>query len=172
MGPGNSHLVRRSWGLHQLEAIENPEAAGSEAYGDEFEYFEFQQADSWIGALLASLMLVTGQGPSEEVLKNGWFQITNVTETSTSPDQPLHAAKTTIKCAGDGYMGTSVMTSEIALALLPTWYPQLTPMAKQGGVLTPTAALGTVLKERLEGSGRFQVDSEMMDIDPLDRKNR
>lgn len=81
--------------------------------------------------------------------------------------------KTTIKGTGEvGYSGTSVMTSEIALALLPTWYPQLTHMAKQGGVLTPTAALGTVLKERMESSGRFQFQSEMIDTDPSDRKNR
>lgn len=195
MGPGNAHLVRRSWGLRQWEALDNPEACGSEAYGDEFEYFEFQQAKSWIGALFASLMVISsfglllippirwlaktyllpqpGQGPSEESLKNGWFKSTNVTETSRSSGQSVRAAKTTIKGTGEvGYLGTSVMTSEIALALLPTWYPQLTHIAKIGGVLTPTAALGFVLKERLESSGRFQIVSEMIDTDPLDRKDR
>ncbi|KAG9036553.1 hypothetical protein FRB95_008609 [Tulasnella sp. JGI-2019a] len=197
MGPGNAHLVRRSWGLHQMEAVQNPKEYGSEAYGDEFEYHEFLEAKSWIGAFFASLMLISslgllfippirwfarnyilsksGEGPSEEVLQNGWFKTTNVTlAASTSSGQPVRAAKTTIKGTGEvGYLGTSVMTSEIALALLPTWYPRLTRMAKQGGVLTPTAALGMVLKERLENSGRFKIESEMMDTTGLaDRKDR
>lgn len=62
MATGNGHLVRRSWGLHQREALESPEACGNESYGDDFEYYEFQQSSSWIGAVFTSLMLVLGLG--------------------------------------------------------------------------------------------------------------
>ncbi|KAG8871241.1 hypothetical protein FRB97_008874 [Tulasnella sp. 331] len=60
MGPGNGHLVRRSWGLHQREALENPGVSGGESYGDNFEYYEFQQANGSIDAFFNSLMLVVG----------------------------------------------------------------------------------------------------------------
>lgn len=53
------------------------------------------------------------------------------------------------------------MISESALALLkPT---KLTPIAQEGGVLTPMSALGDVLIKRLKATGRFEVESEVVE---------
>jgi len=60
-----------------------------------------------------------------------------------------------MKGKGDpGYAGTSIMISEVALGLLKD-HERLTPLAKQGGSLTPATALGNVLVERLERTGKF-----------------
>lgn len=53
------------------------------------------------------------------------------------------------------------MVAESALALLkPT---KLTPIAQEGGILTPMSALGDVLIKRLKASGRFEVESEVIE---------
>ena len=51
------------------------------------------------------------------------------------------------------------MVSEAALAIVQD-YDSLPPLARQGGFLTPATALGMVLIERLEKTGRitFEVD--------------
>lgn len=105
------------------------------------------------------------------------MQVTNVTMVGPSSDQPHRAVKTTMKGKGDGgYLLTSVMTSEIALALLPSQRGSLTHMALEGGVLTPVTALGDGLKTRLESTGLFTFESELIEIGDggtnCDRKSR
>jgi short subunit dehydrogenase-like uncharacterized protein len=53
-----------------------------------------------------------------------------------------------------------VMLTEGAIALLDT--SRLTPLAKQGGVLTPVSAFGDELVRRLEESGRFEFETNIL----------
>ena len=55
----------------------------------------------------------------------------------------------------------SVMISEAALALLLD-HSSLPHWVQDGGVLTPSTALGDVLVERLEKSGRMEFKSEVV----------
>ena len=40
--------------------------------------------------------------------------------------------------------------------------PNLTALAKQGGLLTPMSAFGEVLIKRMEETGKFEVSSEVL----------
>jgi len=69
------------------------------------------------------------------------------------------------------------MISECALSILvpssdssvessiPKINPSLPPLAHSGGLLTPATALGDVLVQRLVKSGKFTVDTEVLDVD-------
>ena len=71
------------------------------------------------------------------------------------------------------------MISECALSILvpsnskstypspsnPKINPSLPPLAHSGGLLTPSTALGDVLVERLVKTGRFVVETEVLDVD-------
>lgn len=97
-------------------------------------------------------------------LEKGSLELTNVTATGKDVSGPTRAVKTVIKVKGEpGYLGTAVITSEVALGLLPRNRDRLTSMGREGGALTPTAALGMELKERLEKTGRFTFHSEEID---------
>jgi short subunit dehydrogenase-like uncharacterized protein len=50
------------------------------------------------------------------------------------------------------------MLVESALALTLS-HDQLSPMAKQGGVLTPAVAFGDVIIERLNATKEFEIES-------------
>lgn len=54
-----------------------------------------------------------------------------------------------------------VMISEAALSILLN-YTELTPLAHEGGILTPASALGDVIVKRLEKSGKFRFESEII----------
>lgn len=53
------------------------------------------------------------------------------------------------------------MISESALSILLN-YKELPDLAKEGGVFTPASALGDVLVRRLENSGKFTIESEVI----------
>ena len=53
------------------------------------------------------------------------------------------------------------MVAESALCLLNP--SKLTPLAQEGGVLTPMSAFGDVLIKRLKATGKFEVDSEVLE---------
>ena len=53
------------------------------------------------------------------------------------------------------------MVSESALSVLLN-YNELPEVAKEGGILTPASALGDVLVKRLEHSGKFTFESEVL----------
>ena len=53
------------------------------------------------------------------------------------------------------------MVAESALCLLNP--SKLSPLAQEGGVLTPMSALGDVLIKRLKATGKFEVDSEVLE---------
>jgi short subunit dehydrogenase-like uncharacterized protein len=53
------------------------------------------------------------------------------------------------------------MITEAALALVLD-SDKLPEIGKKGGVLTPMSALGQVLLERMEGTGRWKFESEVI----------
>ncbi|GAA6032870.1 hypothetical protein JCM8097_000838 [Rhodosporidiobolus ruineniae] len=169
MGPYNTQIVRRSWGL--LEAA-NP-SSRLLSYGPGFRYEELMKTRGPISAALTSVTLFVvfgalaflspvrwlarkfgpkpGDGPSKSEQEAGWFQV----ETVAKSEDGKYETKATMKGKGDpGYLATSVMISSCALTLLED-YDRLPPLAKQGGHLTPATALGEMLVERLEKTGRF-----------------
>ena len=53
------------------------------------------------------------------------------------------------------------MISESALSLLLD-KSKLPPMGQEGGILTPSTALGNTLVERLRASSRFDIESKVL----------
>ncbi|MEP9390838.1 saccharopine dehydrogenase NADP-binding domain-containing protein [Gordonia sp. VNQ95] len=95
--------------------------------------------------LLDKVLPEPGEGPSEKARDNGYFVTETYTRTSTG-----RRYRSTIRAKGDpGYKATAVMLGECALtlALNRDKLPKLT------GVLTPAAAMGDALVDRLRGAG-------------------
>ncbi len=63
------------------------------------------------------------------------------------------------------------MIAESALAILLS-HSELPQAAQEGGVLTPSTALGDVLLKRLESTGRFTFESEVIIRGDESRKTR
>ncbi|GAA5835568.1 hypothetical protein JCM5353_000896 [Sporobolomyces roseus] len=168
MAPYNTAIVRRSWGIFESA---NPQSRPLK-YGENFSYEEYMTMPGAVSAFFTSVFLYfglgailispirallkrfgpqSGDGPSKEAQEAGWFETTTVAKS----DDGRHEIKVVMKGKGDpGYAGTSIMISAVALGLLKD-HERLTPLAKQGGSLTPATALGNVLVERLERTGKF-----------------
>ncbi|KAF8808044.1 saccharopine dehydrogenase [Phlegmacium glaucopus] len=197
MGPGNTALVQRSCGLLELYAksandIVTRKEALLGCYGSNFKYSEFQVMSSIASVIVYTAAMVfgvgmllirylvkkilpqSGEGPSEERMQNGFFKVTNITTSTSSP--PVQV-KTVIKGKGDpGYRSTSVMIAESALCFLLPLVSEssnairdkkdnlhaLPPLARKGGILTPMTAFGDVLLQRLEETGRFEFSSSIV----------
>ncbi|GAA5964298.1 hypothetical protein JCM21900_003688 [Sporobolomyces salmonicolor] len=173
MAPFNTAIVRRSWGI--FESADPSSRVLS--YGPNFDYDEYFALPGPISSFLVSVALYlsfaslflspirwlakkfgpkSGDGPSKETQETGWFETVCVAKS----DDGKYETKVTMKGKGDpGYAATSVMISECALALLKD-HDRLPPIAKHGGPLTPATALGNVLVERLEKTGRFSFTVE------------
>ncbi|KAM0793200.1 hypothetical protein ACM66B_000670 [Microbotryomycetes sp. NB124-2] len=175
MGPHNSAIVRRSWGIF--------ESGGANtnvfAYGPSFKYEEMMGVPNPIVAALISVVLFIGfgfltlvppirmlaekygpqpgTGPSKHVQETGWFkQIATVKSADNTK-----AVQVTMRGKGDpGYAATSKMIAECALAFVED-FDRLPPAAHAGGFLTPATAFGPVLVERLEKTGYFSFESEV-----------
>ena len=88
--------------------------------------------------------------------------MTNVTSSVAVAGKPRTHVRSVLRGQGDpGYALTAVMIGEAALALLLE-RAALSAVARAGGVLTPTSALGDVLVRRLQESGRFQFEREVV----------
>ncbi|GAA5870079.1 hypothetical protein JCM16303_001889 [Sporobolomyces ruberrimus] len=173
MAPYNTAIVRRSWGIFESATP----ASRPLTYGNEFSYEEYMTLPGPISAFFTSVVLYlglgailispirallkrfgpqSGDGPSQEAQEAGWFETTTVAKS----EDGQHEVKVVLKGKGDpGYAGTSIMISEVALALLKD-HDRLSPLAQQGGSLTPATALGNVLVERLERTGKFSFTIE------------
>lgn len=173
MAPYNTAIVRRSWGIFESA---NP-ASRPLAYGPAFNYEEYMTTKGPISAFITSVVLYlgfgailfspirallkrfgpqSGDGPSPEAQEAGWFETTTVAKS----EDGRREVKVVLKGTGDpGYKATSIMISEVALALLKD-HDRLSPLARQGGSLTPATALGNVLVERLEKTGKFSFTIE------------
>ncbi|OSX61816.1 hypothetical protein POSPLADRAFT_1047071 [Postia placenta MAD-698-R-SB12] len=189
MGGTNRAVAQRTWGLHALAARAGnaQDDAARRVYGPRFTYDEGLQPggiSSFLPVLLMSVVYylslaaffflppvrwvvkhlapASGEGPSEEDMKNGWFEATNYTASAPRAGEPEVHVKTVMRGSGDpGYELTSVMIGESALAILLD-KASLPALANQGGILTPASALGEVLVRRLEATGRVQFESTVV----------
>ncbi|GAA5988546.1 hypothetical protein JCM5350_004448 [Sporobolomyces pararoseus] len=173
MAPYNTAIVRRSWGIFESA----PEQSRPLNYGPSFNYEEYMTMPGPISSFITSIVLYlglgailispirallkrfgpqSGDGPTPEAQEAGWFETTTVGKSQDG----RHEVKVVMKGSGDpGYKATSMMISEVALGLLKD-HDRLSPLAKQGGSLTPATALGNVLVERLERTGKFSFTIE------------
>ena len=96
-------------------------------------------------AMLGKLLPAPGEGPSEKTRRTGLFRMEIHTRTSADA---RYVSK--IEALGDpGYAATSVMLGESALCLAL----DRDRLPARAGVLTPAAAMGTVLADRLRSAG-------------------
>jgi short subunit dehydrogenase-like uncharacterized protein len=130
-------------------------------YGPDFRYGHYAQIKNastlvggvaFVGGLVAlaqvpparKLLLKLkdpGEGPSEEERARGWFKLTFF---GKSGDRTV---RTEVRGGEPGYAETSKMVSESALCLA---FDELPPHT---GVITPAAAMGRVLIDRLQRAG-------------------
>lgn len=161
MATMNTRVVRRSAAL--LEARQ-------EAYGVDFTYQEYAFYKKYINAFLVSFatllsMIIIGtpirklvrrflpkpgEGPSQETMKNGFFDCLYTVEAEDGSFSVFR-----MHGKGDpGYRVTSKFVCESALALIHD--EENLPGGKDyGGLLTPASGLGQPLIDRLSKSGIF-----------------
>ena len=159
MSSYNTRIVRRSNAL-----LDN-------AYGPDFHYAETMSVGgipalstlaagvvavgtgAFLGAmsfgptrrLLDRVLPAPGEGPSEKARTNGYFVVETYTRTTTG-----RRYRSRMRAQGDpGYKATAVMLAESALALAV----DRDRLPSRTGVLTPAAAMGDVLVERLQDAG-------------------
>lgn len=92
-------------------------------------------------------------------LSNNVVELMNVTAIESSTPKSV---KTAVNFKGSAYLVTAVTASEIALAILLDFH-KLPKIGQEGGILTSASALGDVLVERLEKTGRFSYHSEIIE---------
>jgi short subunit dehydrogenase-like uncharacterized protein len=160
MGPVNTRVVRRSCALYdQWQASygsdftyqEYLKFAGSGAAGSAIAItlttglFAFALSQPWAWFLLQSRLPQPGNGPSAQVMDEGWFSCELI---GWSEDEP--SAQCWIYNPGDpGNRSTVKFLCESALCLVQ----ETEKLPKRGGVLTPATGLGDVLADRLRQAG-------------------
>ena len=159
MATANTRVVRRTEALLALR---------QESYGADFTYQEhafhkslFSAVKSLVLTGLSVLVLLSplkrlvkpflpkpGEGPSESVQENGWFDCKYIVETEEGTKKVFNMSG-----KGDpGYKVTSKLVSECALCLIED-LERLPGGPEYGGVLTSAAGLGSPLITRLKKAG-------------------
>ena len=159
MATANTRVVRRTEALLALR---------QESYGTDFTYQEHAFHKSWFSAVksllltgLSVLVLLSplkrlakpflpkpGEGPSESVQENGWFDCKYIVETEEGIKKVFNMSG-----KGDpGYKVTSKLVSECALCLIEN-QDTLPGGNEYGGVLTSASGLGDPLIARLKDVG-------------------
>jgi len=159
MATANTRVVRRTEALLALR---------QESYGTDFTYQEHAFHKSWFSAIkslvltgLSVLVLLSplkrlvkpflpkpGEGPSESVQENGWFDCKYIVETEEGTKKVFNMSG-----KGDpGYKVTSKLVSECALCLIED-LERLPGGPEYGGILTSAAGLGSPLITRLKKAG-------------------
>jgi short subunit dehydrogenase-like uncharacterized protein len=159
MATANTRVVRRTESLLALR---------QESYGSDFTYQEYAFHSNWLSAFksliftgLSVLVLLSplkklvkpflpkpGEGPSETVQQNGWFDCKYIVETEDGSKQVFN-----MNGKGDpGYKVTSKLVSECALCLIEN-QDTLPGGNEYGGVLTSASGLGDPLIARLKDVG-------------------
>ena len=159
MATANTRVVRRSEALLALR---------QESYGSNFTYQEHAYHKSWLSAVssllltgLSVLVLLSplkrlvkpflpkpGEGPSEAVQENGWFDCKFIAESEDGTKSVFN-----MNGKGDpGYKVTSKLVSECALCLIED-IEELPGGREYGGVLTSASGLGHSLISRLTKAG-------------------
>ncbi|TCD69589.1 hypothetical protein EIP91_007011 [Steccherinum ochraceum] len=197
MANSNRAIVQRSWGLHEYDMLRSLNNRTPEkrklSYGPQFKYEEFLAVASKTTAFVYSMSLLMAaicvflpptrwilkqilpfipDQTSEEHKKRGFIEVTNVTSSVATPTKPPVYVRTVTRGNGEaGYYLSSFMITECALALLLN-RNELPELGREGGVLTPTTALGDVLVRRLEETGKFNFHSEVVLGAEENRKTR
>lgn len=159
MATANTRVVRRSEALLAMR---------QESYGSNFTYQEHAYHKSWFSAVsslvltgLSVLVLLSplkrlvkpflpkpGEGPSEAVQENGWFDCKFIVESEDGTKSVFNMSG-----KGDpGYKVTSKLVSECALCLTED-ANSLPGGSEYGGVLTSASGLGQSLITRLKKVG-------------------
>ncbi len=159
MATANTRVVRRTEALLALR---------QESYGSDFTYQEHAFHKSWWSAAkslvltgLSVLVLLSplkrlvkpflpkpGEGPSESVQENGWFDCKFIVEADDGTKSVFH-----MNGKGDpGYKVTSKLVSECALCLIED-QDTLPGGSEYGGILTSASGLGESLIARLKRVG-------------------
>jgi len=159
MATANTRVVRRTEALLALR---------QESYGTDFTYQEHAFHKSWFSAVksllltgLSVLVLLSplkrlvkpflpkpGEGPSESVQENGWFDCKYIVETEEGIKKVFNMSG-----KGDpGYKVTSKLVSECALCLIEN-QDELPGGKEYGGILTSASGLGDPLIARLKNAG-------------------
>ncbi len=164
-------------GGYNRQIVWRTNALGDWPYGRDFDYREVVDAGPGIAGLtraaaisagsnlllggmwlpptrwvLDRLLPSPGSGPSEKTLQEGRFLIDVVGETAAG-----HRCRTRFGADLDpGYRGTAVMLVQSGLSLAFDALPD------RGGVLTPMAAIGSTLADRLRRRG-FTIETTRLD---------
>jgi short subunit dehydrogenase-like uncharacterized protein len=159
MATANTRVVRRTEALLALR---------QESYGSDFTYQEHAFHKSWWSAAkslvltgLSVLVLLSplkrlvkpflpkpGEGPSESVQENGWFDCKFIVEAEDGTKSVFN-----MNGKGDpGYKVTSKLVSECALCLIED-QDTLPGGSEYGGILTSASGLGESLIARLKRVG-------------------
>ena len=159
MATANTRVVRRTEALLALR---------QESYGSDFTYQEHAFHKSWWSAAkslvltgLSVLVLLSplkrlikpflpkpGEGPSESVQENGWFDCKFIVEADDGTKSVFN-----MNGKGDpGYKVTSKLVSECALCLIED-QDTLPGGSEYGGILTSASGLGESLIARLKRVG-------------------
>ena len=159
MANANTRVVRRTEALLGLR---------QESYGANFTYQEHAFHKSWWSAFksiivtgISVLILISplkravkpflpkpGEGPSEDVQENGWFDCKYIVEAEDGKKSVFN-----MHAKGDpGYKVTSKLVSECALCLIQD-IDNLPGGKEYGGVLTSASGLGDALIKRLINAG-------------------
>ena len=159
MATANTRVVRRTAALLSQR---------QESYGYNFTYQEHALHKNWFSAFksivitgISVLVLMSplkklvkpflpkpGEGPSEDVQENGWFDCKYIVETEDGQKSVFN-----MSAKGDpGYRVTSMLVSECALCLIKD-IDSLPGGEGYGGVLTSASGLGDVLINRLRNAG-------------------
>ena len=159
MATANTRVVRRTEALLSLR---------QESYGSNFTYQEHAFHNTWFSAFksivitaISVLVLMSplkravkpflpkpGEGPSEAVQENGWFDCKYIVETEDGEKSVFN-----MNAKGDpGYKVTAKLISECALCLIED-ADDLPGGSEYGGVLTSASGLGHPLISRLTKVG-------------------
>lgn len=88
-----------------------------------------------------------GEGPSPEVRARGYWTMWFVAETGANGSADVQIYAMSDPSADPGYGSTAKMLAESALSLA------LDPLTSEGGVITPSLAMGSALLDRLRRAG-------------------
>lgn len=107
--------------------------------------------------LRATVLPEPGEGPSRKSIEEGSFEVRLLGRGETSSGDPIDVRATIAADRDPGYGATAIMFGETAVALAEGTSD--TPL--DSGVLTPAAAVGVELAERLRDAGMtIEVDDE------------
>ncbi|OCF43719.1 hypothetical protein I317_02472 [Kwoniella heveanensis CBS 569] len=130
---------------------------------------------SLIRKLASYILPKAGEGATDENLHKASYVVTNVSTSNPLPEIGTVKVITTFKAHGDpGYLSTCHLLAESALSLVlppPSSSTSLPPLARKGGCLTPATALGGVLVDRLNRSGKVTIESRVVESEVGKKKD-